>query len=171
MSRRLLLAVPAATLLLAIFAPMSAAHDLTTVTVEPTTVTAGDKVTIGVAGVEANQQRVIVLIGQGIVVQFPTVQTDSKGAFSTEVTLPARLPGGTYRFEVIGDETLTGDVTVMAAAGGIAAQPAPDQTAPASRSRPAAETALIFAAGVLAFVAGGVLVLGAERFKGPAPHV
>ncbi|HEX7949587.1 MAG TPA: hypothetical protein VF494_04490 [Candidatus Limnocylindrales bacterium] len=142
-----------------------AAHDTTVIAVDPNPATAGDEVTLGVTGIDPNQDRAIVLVGQGIVVTFPSVRTDATGAFSTTVTLPSRLPGGTYRFEVIGDETLTGDIDVEAVAGGIAAQPPADQPMPASRARTPIELGVILVLAGAAGVVGLVLVLRAERFR------
>jgi hypothetical protein len=154
-----------AVLLLAVIAPSVLAHGAVSVSVDPMTVTAGEEVTISVSGVEPDQDRVIVLIGQGIVVPFPTVRTDASGSFTAKLTIPSRLPGGTYRFEAIGDETLTGDVDVTAAAGGIAAQAPVDQAIPGSRTRSGAETAVLAALILIAGVGGLLLVLRAERFK------
>ncbi len=165
MTRRLV-GFPVAALLALALAPSAWAHNITTVTITPNPVAAGDKVTLSVSGVEPNSQRAIVLIGQGIVVQFPTVQTDASGSFTSEVTIPSRLPGGTYRFEAIGDETLTGEVDVMAAAGGIAAQAAPAQAVPDARTRSTIETVLIVMAAGIALLAGLALILGPERFGG-----
>lgn len=168
LARKPLLALLAATLLLAILAPSVMAHDTVSVTVDPNPVTAGEDVTISVAGVEPNQDRVVVLIGQGIAIPFPTMRTDSSGSFVATVTLPSRLPGGTYRFEAIGDETLTGDVSVVAAAGGIAAQAPPDQAVPEARTRGVPEAGGIVVLAVLAGLIGLGLVWGAERFRGSA---
>ena len=166
MTRRLLSGLIGASLLLSLLAPSVLAHGLVSVTVDPMTVTAGEDVTISVAGVEPNQDRVIVLIGQGIVVPFPTVRTDASGSFTAMITIPSRLPGGTYRFEAIGDETLTGDVDVIAAAGGIAAQAPALQDVPESRTRSAPETVAIVAFALFAGLLGLALVLRAERFRG-----
>lgn len=166
MTRRILFAALVPMLLLSVLAPSALAHGLVSVTVDPMTVTAGEDVTISVVGVEPDQDRVIVLIGQGIVVPFSTVRTDATGSFTTAVTIPSRLPGGTYRFEAIGDETLTGDVSVIAAAGGIAAQAPALQDAPELRSRSGPETVAIVAVALLAGLLGLALVLRAERFRG-----
>ncbi len=166
MTRRTFASPLAAALLLAILAPAVLAHGVVSVAVDPMTVTAGEDVTISVAGVEPNQDRVIVLIGQGIVVPFPTVRTDANGSFTAKLTIPSRLPGGTYRFEAIGDETLTGDVDVTAPAGGIAAQALPLQDVPESRTRNAPETVAIVALALLAGLIGLGLSMRAERFRG-----
>lgn len=166
MTRRCLVALPAAALLLGLVAPAVLAHGFVSVSVDPMTVTAGEQVTISVAGVEPNQDRAIILIGQGIVIPYPTVRTDASGSFSVTVTIPSRLPGGTYRFEAIGDETLTGDVDVVAAAGGIAAQAPAVQSIPDSRTRGTLETLAIVALALLAGLLGLGLVLRAERFRG-----
>ena len=71
-------------------------------------------------------------------------------------------------FEAIGDETLTGDVDVMAAAGGIAAQAPAQQPVPESRARGDLETAAIAALAVLAGLIGLTIVVRAERFRGHA---
>ena len=159
-------ALPAAGLLLLAVAPAALAHGQVSVVVTPSTVTAGDQVTLSVTGVEPDLERVIVLVGQGIVVQFPTVRTDATGSFTDTVMIPSRLPGGTYRFEAIGDETLTGDLAVMAAAGGIAAEAPADLSVPSSRTRSGLETALVVLFALLAVGVGAVLALGAERLRG-----
>ena len=161
-SRTALAAIVAAAWLLVLASQVSA-HGQVSVTVTPSTVTAGDPVTLQVSGVEPDQQRVIVLVGQGIVVEFPTVRTDSTGSFTTKVEVPSRLPGGTYRFEAIGDETLTGDVNVIAAAGGIAAEVPPDLGVPATRTRSGVETGAIIAVAVLAMAAGALVVVRGEH--------
>ncbi len=166
MGRRSIMSSVAVAVLFLVFAPTVLAHGQVSVTVDPMTVTAGEEVTISVAGVEPDQDRVIVLIGQGIVVPFPTVRTDASGSFAAKITIPTRLPGGTYRFEAIGDETLTGDVDVMAAAGGIAAQAAVDQTVPDSRTRAGLETTVIAGLAIVVGLIGLLLILGAERFRG-----
>ncbi len=168
MRKSTLLGPLAATLLLAILAPSVLAHGIVSVIVDPRTVTAGEDVTISVSGVEPDQDRVIVLIGQGIVIPFPTVRTDASGSFTAKLTIPSRLPGGTYRFEAIGDETLTGDVDVMAAAGGIAAQAPAEQSVPESRTRGGLETAAMAALAVLVGLIGLAIVVRAERFRGHA---
>jgi len=150
-------------LLLTVLAPSVLAHDTTAVVVDPMTVDAGNEVTISVTGVEPNQDRVIVLIGQGIVVPFPTVRTDANGSFTTKVTVPTRLPSGTYRFEAIGDETLTGDVNVIAPAEGIAAQAPGEQAVPESRTRGTLEAGGIVIVALLAAVIGLRLIVRAER--------
>ncbi len=162
------LAISAAWLLSLALAPAALAHGQVSVAVTPSTVTAGDKVTLSVTGVEPDLERAIVLVGQGIVVQFPTVRTDATGSFTTQVTIPSRLPGGTYRFEAIGDETLTGDLDVMAAAGGIAAEAPVDLSVPQSRTRSGVETAGVVLFALLAVGVGAVLVLRAERLRGGA---
>ena len=159
-------ALPAAGLLLLVVAPAALAHGQVSVVVTPSTVTAGDQVTLSVTGVEPDLERVIVLVGQGIVVQFPTVRTDATGSFTATVMIPYRLPGGTYRFEAIGDETLTGDLAVMAAAGGIAAEAPADLSVPSSRTRSGLETALVVLFALVAVGVGAVLVLRAERLRG-----
>lgn len=160
---RILIGSLVAPLLLAVLVPSVLAHDTTAVVVDPMTVNAGEQATISVTGVEPNQDRVIVLIGQGIVVPFPTVRTDANGSFTTKVTIPSRLPSGTYRFEAIGDETLTGDVNVIAPAEGIAAQAPAEQSMPASRTRGGLETGGIVIVALLAAVIGLGLIVRAER--------
>lgn len=164
MSRRELVSIPLALLLAIAFAPRASGHGATNVVVNPSTVTAGQTVTLTVTAVEPNQDRVIILIGQGIVVPFPTVKTDASGDFSTVVTIPSRLPGGTYRFEAIGDETLTGELDVIAAAGGIAAQAAVEPTVPESRSRSGVVLAAIVAFALLAGLLGLLLIVWGDRF-------
>jgi hypothetical protein len=100
----------------------------------------------------------------GGTVPFPTATTDADGMFAVTLTIPAHLPAGTYTFQAIGDETLTTELTVTAAAGQAVAEPANEAAAMVTpRSRSGFELGSI---GVLLFLAiglGVLLVVRAER--------
>ncbi len=141
-----------------------------TIAVEPSSVTAGDTVVLAGSGLEPDNERVIVLAGQDLVVEFGTVMTDAEGMFQEELTIPGHLPTGTYELRAIGDETLTVPLEVTAAAGGQEASSAPTEAneTVVLRERTQFELALILALVGLAAVAGGLLVWRAERFGGAA---
>jgi hypothetical protein len=136
--------------------------------VDPSTVTAGDTAILAGSGLEPYDERVIVLAGENLIVEFGTATTDAEGAFQTELTIPSHLPGGVYELRAIGDETLTVPLSITAAPGGAAASPAPNgagQTV-VPRQRSTVEWGVIAILVVLAAVAGGLLVWRAERFRG-----
>ena len=86
--------------------------------VEPSSLTAGDTVVLAGSGLEPDSDRVLVLAGEGLTVEFGTVTTDAEGMFSKELTIPSHLPSGNYELRAIGDETLTTPLAVTAIAGG-----------------------------------------------------
>jgi hypothetical protein len=138
------------------------------ISVEPAQVTAGGTVVLAGSGLEANSDRQINLVGPDDIVPFPTVTTDADGMFAVTLTIPAHLPAGTYTFQAIGDETLTTEMKVTAAAGQPAAEPGNEAGAiVAQRSRPGGEVALLAAIVILSVAIGVALVLGAERFGRP----
>ena len=92
--------------------------------VEPSSLTAGDTVVLAGSGLEPDSDRVLVLAGEGLTVEFGTVKTDAEGMFSKELTIPSHLPSGNYELRAIGDETLTTPLAVTAAAGEAQASPA-----------------------------------------------
>ncbi len=143
----------------------------TAIEVEPANVTAGDNVVLAGKGLEPNSQRVLVLAGQDLVVEFGTVTTDAEGMFSQQLTIPAHLPSGTYELRAIGDETITTPIAITALAGGVVASPGTGDATQAvvPRERTPVELALLLALVGLAAVAGGLLVWRAERFRGPSP--
>jgi hypothetical protein len=138
------------------------------VVVEPADVTAGDSVVVGGSGLEPDDERVLVLAGGDLVVDFGTVTTDAEGMFQLEPTIPSHLPSGTYELRAIGDETVTAELVVTAAAGGAEASPgANDPNQPVvARERTPVELGLILVLVAVAAAAGGLLVWGAERFRG-----
>ncbi len=139
------------------------------IVVEPAEVTAGDSVVVAGSGLEPDDERVLVLAGADLVVDFGTVKTDAEGMFQIELTIPSHLPSGTYELRAIGDETVTAQLAVTAAAGGAEAPPAEDPNqAVVPRERTPVELGVILALVALAAVAGGFLVLRAERFRGKA---
>lgn len=136
--------------------------------VEPSSVTAGDTVVLAGSGLEPNNDRVLVLAGQDLTVEFGTVTTDAEGMFSKELTIPSHLPSGTYELRAIGDETLSAPLAVTAAAGAAEASPAANaanQTVVA-RQRGTFELGLILGFVVISLALGGWLVWRAERFRG-----
>ena len=162
--------------------------------VEPSDVTAGQTVVLVGSGLEPDNDRVLVLAGQDLVVEFGTVRTNAEGMFQKELPIPSHLPSGIYELRAIGDETLTVPLTVTAIAGGpeaspAEASPAAEDTAGGPEASPAAEAAtetvdatktviprertpielgVILAFVALATILGGLLVRRAERFRGPA---
>lgn len=92
------------------------------IVVEPASVTAGDAVVLAGTGLEPDSDRVLVLAGEDLIIEFGTVTTDDEGMFQAELTIPSHLPSGTYEFRAIGDETLT----VPLAISGAAASPPTD---------------------------------------------
>lgn len=140
------------------------------IVVEPANVAAGDTVVLAGSGLEPDNERVLVLAGQDLVVEFGTVTTDAEGMFSKELTIPGHLPSGNYELRAIGDETITTPLAVTAVAGG--GEASSDTNAAAqtvvARERTPIELGLILALVALAAVAGGMLVWRAERFRGPS---
>ncbi len=138
--------------------------------VEPASVSAGDTVVLAGSGLEPDSDRVLVLAGQGLTVEFGTVRTDADGMFSKELTIPSHLPSGNYELRAIGDETLTTPIAVMAAAGAAEATPAANDAKETvvARGRSPIDLALILTFVALAALAGVVLVWRAERFRGVA---
>jgi len=137
------------------------------VVVEPASVTAGDSVVLAGSGLEPNNERVLVMAGQDLIVEFGSVTTDAEGMFQTELTIPSHLPSGTYELRAIGDETVTAPLAVT---GGAEASPAPNdlnQTV-VPRERTPIEVGVILALVALATAAGGLLVWRAERVRGAA---
>lgn len=141
-----------------------------TLAVEPTSVTAGQSVVVAGSGLEPETERVLVLAGQDLVVEFGTVAVDAEGSFQKEVTIPSHLPSGTYELRAIGDETLTVTLTVTAAAGN-EATPGPSTASETvvPRQRSPLEIGLILALAIAIAVTGAFLVWRAERFRGASP--
>lgn len=138
------------------------------VVVEPAEVTSGDSVVVAGSGLEPDDERVLVLAGADLVVDFGTVATDAEGMFQIELTIPSHLPSGIYELRAIGDETVTAELGITAVAGGAEASSAPDDLRQivVPRERTPMELSLILVVVALAAVAGGVLAWGAERVRG-----
>jgi len=103
--------------------------------VEPSSVTAGESVIVAGSGLEADSDRVLLLAGENLIVEFGTVTTDAEGMFNKEVTIPSHLPPGTYEFRAIGDETLTVPLGILEPAA--MASPQTGGATPAPSSMPA----------------------------------
>ncbi len=136
-----------------------------TVALEPQQVTAGGTCVIVGENMEPNSDRVIVLTGQNLVVQLGTVKTDAEGMFTLEVTVPSHLPGGVYQIQAIGDETISADLNVTAAAGMPSAGPLTQEEVQPRHVEGIGLVVLIVIIGLLV-LAGGLLVLSAERLAG-----
>lgn len=135
------------------------------VVVEPGEATAGDSIVVAGSGLEPDDERVLVLAGAHLVVNFGTVITDAEGMFQIELTIPAHLPSGTYEVRAIGDETVTTTLSVTAAEG--IGSPVDDAAATVlPRDRSALELGLIIGLVVVATAAGVLLVWAAERLGG-----
>lgn len=162
--------------------PAVAAHEggAAKIEVEPPAVTAGASVIITGSGLEEDSERVLVLSGADLIVQFGTVTTDADGTFQKELTIPSHLPPGTYEFQAIGDETLTVPFGILEAGpagatpmpmpsmgpGGMStAGPGPvDPTNTViARERGVLEMGLIGLIVLLAAAAGAFLVVRAEK--------
>lgn len=139
-----------------------------TLEAEPSSITAGDSVVLAGGGLEPDSDRVLVLAGLGLTVEFGTVRTDAEGMFSKELTIPNHLPSGTYELRAIGDETLTTPLAVTAAAGAAQASPAANDATEmvVARQRTPIELGLIIGLVAVASLLGAWLVLRAERFRG-----
>jgi hypothetical protein len=137
---------------------------------EPSSLTAGDTIVLAGSGLEPDSDRVLVLAGEGLTVEFGTVKTDAEGMFSKELTIPSHLPAGNYELRAIGDETLVTPLAVAAAAGVAGATPAANDAKETvvARDRSPIELALILALVAVAAVLGSLLVWRAERFRGSA---
>lgn len=139
------------------------------IAVEPPSVAAGETCVLVGSGLEPDSERVLVLAGEDLVVEFGTVRADAEGMFETELTIPSHLPAGTYELRAIGDETLAVPLAITTASGAQATPAAnPAEETIAARGRSPIELALILAFVALAAVVGGLLVWRAERFRGAA---
>ena len=103
------------TLVLAVPAAVSAhgGDDTAKLEVEPSEVPAGASVILVGSGLEPDGERVLVLAGGHLVVEFGTVRTDAEGMFQAELVIPGHIPAGTYELRAIGDETLTVPLGVL----------------------------------------------------------
>jgi hypothetical protein len=134
------------------------------ISVEPAQVTAGGTVVLAGSGLEPNSDREIRLVGPDVVVPFPTATAVADGMFNVTLTIPDHLASGIYTFQAVGDETLTTDLTVTAAAGVGAAEPKNEAVATVQpRSRSGLEVGLLGLVIILSIGLGAVLVLAAER--------
>lgn len=166
MTRRLIIAsvLLAISLLLATAAGALADDPGAGISVEPEEVTAGQSVLLAGNSLEPNDERILVLQGENLAVSLGTATTDADGMLNQEVEIPAHLPSGSYQLQAIGDETLEVELKVSAG-DGAAAEP-PDEAAVTARQRSPLELGAILLVAALAAVAGGILVLRAERFRG-----
>jgi hypothetical protein len=167
MSSRLLRAAAASVALALALTIPAFAHsggEASGISIEPTQVTAGGTVVLAGNGLEPNSDRQINLVGPDVVVPYPKVTTDADGMFAVTLTIPDHLPAGTYTFQAIGDETLTAECKVMAAAGMAASEPVNEAVAAvAPRSRSGVELGMIAVLLVLVIGLGVLLVVRAER--------
>jgi hypothetical protein len=157
-----------AALVIGLAVPLAAlAHGGTEPTVEldPIQVTAGGTLMIVGENMEPDSDRVIVLTGQQLIVEFGTVRTDADGMFSLEVTVPSHLPGGVYQVQAIGDETISADVEVTAATGLPSAESGAQEEVQPRNVEGIGLVLLIAVIGLLVLV-GGWLVISAERLAG-----
>lgn len=135
------------------------------ITVEPSEVTAGGTILLAGNDLEPDDERVLVLQGEDVAVDLGTAKTDADGMLNLEVTIPAHLPTGVYQLQAIGDETLSVELSVTAAAGGAAVEP-PEGEAAVSRERGAVELGAIVAIAAVLGALGLLLVVRAERLPG-----
>lgn len=131
-----------------------------TIEIEPATLTAGGTLVLAGSGLEPNAERVVVLAGQGLVVEYGKFTTDAEGMLRLELTVPSHLPGGVYQVRAIGDETLTADLQVTAASGQATTQTGPgEDVAPRPRS-PFEAVGVLAAAALLAGIGAALAVRG-----------
>ena len=176
MGRRAARAAAIAVGLLLLLGPPALAHEGEEgagLSVEPSQVSAGGVVVLAGQGLEPDSVRQIGLAGPDVHVPFPSVTTDAEGMFAVTLTIPGHLPPGTYTFQAIGDETLTADLAITAAAGQPPAGTGSDTgDAITPRERSPLEVALWAALVFVALGAGALLVVRAERlgrlFEPPA---
>lgn len=174
--RRLLAAAILVALLLPVaYASAHSGDGEASVEVEPAAVTAGETVTLAGSGLEPDSDRVLMLAGDELLVEFGTVRTDALGMFTKELTIPAHLPSGTYEVRAIGDETLTASLGITAAAGASGAGATGSSTGDVvtARSRPPVEMAAILLSALVIVAAGVFVAWRAERVGQalrPAPH-
>ena len=137
--------------------------------VEPSSITAGDTVVLAGSGLEPDSERVLVLAGPDLTIEFGTVTTDGEGMFSKQLTIPNHLPSGAYEFRAVGDETLTVPLAVTAAAGVASASSEPNAAGETVvvRQRSPLELGVILLLVAAAAAIGVWLVWRAERFRGP----
>ena len=136
--------------------------------VEPSTIAAGDTVVLAGSNLEPDSDRVLVLVGPDMTIEFGTVKTDADGMFSKELTIPGHVPSGSYELRAIGDETLTTPLAVTAASGAAGASGAPNAASESvvGRERGPAELGAILVFVLIAGALGAWLVWRAERFRG-----
>ncbi len=167
MSSRLLRATAASVALAFAFALPAFAHtggEASGISVEPAQVTAGGTVVLAGNGLEPDSERQINLVGPDVIVPFPNVTTDADGMFAVTLTVPDHLPAGTYTFQAIGDETLTAECRVMAAAGMASAEPVNEVAATVTpRKVSDLRVAGIVVFLVVSVLVGMLLVIRAER--------
>ena len=134
------------------------------ISIEPPQVTAGGTVVLAGQGLEPNTERQINLVGPDVIVPFPNVTTDADWMFAVTLTVPAFLPGGTYTFQAIGDETLTVECAITAAAGQAAPEPKNEAAAVVTpRERSPVEIVAWVVLVLVTLGAGALLVIRAER--------
>lgn len=167
-ARQALLSLPLAATFGLLLATGAAAHGggtEPTVEVDPAQVTAGGKITIACENMEPNSDRVIVLAGQSLIVQFGTVKTDADGRLTLTATVPSHLPSGVYSLQAIGDETVSTQLQVTAAEGMASSAPAPQETVKPRPMDAIGWGVLALAVAAMVLI-GGWLVLSAERLAG-----
>ena len=169
---RTIAALLIAGLLLSVSAGAALGHEAEggeeTLAVEPSSITAGDRVVLAGSGFEPETDRVLVLAGSQLVVEFGTVRTDAEGMFRQELVIPAHLPSGTYELRAIGDETLTASLAVTGANADVASvEPEPAETIVA-RERSSGERALILAVIVVTALTGSLLAFRSDRGRAAA---
>ena len=140
-----------------------------TLAVEPSSITAGDRVVLAGSGLEPDSDRILVLAGSHLVVELGTVRTDAEGMFQQELAIPSHLPSGTYELRAIGDETLTVALAVTAVNPDAASAAGPDADATfVARERAPAEWALILAIIAVTALAGSLLAFRSHRGRATA---
>ena len=124
------------------------------VAVKPLSPKVGEQITVVGAGLGANREIEIRLIGQNVDIDLGEVESVDDSDFEGEFMLPANLKPGIYEIKAFGDETAETQVTIQAATGASATQASAAPMASQSESvqtRPLGEAAILVAIfGVLA---------------------
>lgn len=153
--------------LTALAAPLLvSAQDLqgASLSVKPTSVTAGNTITVAGGGLEPLGDHRVVLQGVGLVVDLGSVRADPEGRFAQELEIPAHVPSGSYRVQVIGDGSPTASIAVSGTWSGGVTDTASTAAAsiPVGQQPPRSLLAVLGSAFVIV-LAGVVVAWRAER--------
>jgi len=132
--------------------------------VKPTSVTAGNTITVVGGGLEPLGDHRVVLRGPGLVVDLGTVRADPEGRFAQVLEIPAHVPSGSYRVQVIGDGSPAAPIAVSStwSGGATDSSSAAAASIPVGQQAPRSLLAVLGSAFVIV-LAGVVVAWRAER--------